>query len=68
MDIFLDLCRQRGYLRARSRQRTDSTHVLAAVKALNSLELVGETVRHAQSAAGNRRARVAQTAGQARMV
>jgi transposase len=68
MDTFLDLCRQRGYLRARSLQRTDSTHVLAAVKALNSLELVGETVRHAQSAAGNRRARVAQTAGQARMV
>ncbi|MBA3826932.1 MAG: IS5/IS1182 family transposase, partial [Ktedonobacterales bacterium] len=29
------------------RQRTDSTHVLAAVKALNHLELVGETLRHA---------------------
>jgi hypothetical protein len=68
LDTFLDLCQQRGYLRARSRQRTDSTHVLGAVKVLNALELVGETVRHARSAAGNCRARMAETAGQARMV
>ncbi|HEY1350483.1 MAG TPA: transposase, partial [Ktedonobacteraceae bacterium] len=47
LDTFLDLCRQRGYLHARGRQRTDSTHVLGAVKVLNSLELVGETLRHA---------------------
>ena len=47
LDTFLDLCQQRGYLRARGRQRTDSTHVLGAVKVLNSLELVGETLRHA---------------------
>jgi transposase len=47
LDTFLELCQQRGYLRTRGRQRTDSTHVLGAVKGLNSLELVGETVRHA---------------------
>ena len=32
------------------RQRTDSTHVLAAVRALNRLELVGETLRAALNA------------------
>jgi transposase len=36
-----------GYLNKRGRQRTDSTHVLAAVRCLNRLMLVGETVRHA---------------------
>lgn len=40
-------CRERGLLKARGRQRTDSTHVLAAVRALNRLELVRETLRHA---------------------
>lgn len=47
LDTLLELCQQRGYLHARGRQRTDSTHVLGAVKVLNPLELVGETVRHA---------------------
>jgi transposase len=47
LDTLLEACRQRGWLKARGRQRTDSTHVLAAVKALNHLELVGETLRHA---------------------
>ncbi|GHO96606.1 hypothetical protein KSF_066540 [Reticulibacter mediterranei] len=47
LDAFLDLCQQQGYLRARGQQRTDSTHVLGAVKVLNSLELVGETLRYA---------------------
>jgi transposase len=68
LDTLLELCQQRGYLRARGRQRTDSTHVLGAVKVLNSLELVGETLRHARSAACNRCPRVAETARQARMV
>ena len=36
-----------GVLKARGRQRTDSTRVLAAIRALNRLELVGETLRHA---------------------
>ena len=30
-----------------SRQRTDSTHVLAAIQVLNRLECIGETLRHA---------------------
>jgi transposase len=34
-------------LKARGRQRTDSTHVLAAVRAINRIEVVGETVRSA---------------------
>ena len=36
-----------GWLKARGRQRTDSTHVLAAVRMLNRLERVGETMRAA---------------------
>jgi transposase len=36
-----------GLLGAGGRQRTDSTHVLAAIRALNRLELAGETVRAA---------------------
>jgi hypothetical protein len=34
-------------IRERGRQRTDSTHVLAAVRVLNRLERVGETMRAA---------------------
>jgi hypothetical protein len=34
-------------LKARGRQRTDSTHVLASVRVLGRLELVGETLRAA---------------------
>jgi transposase len=41
----LDAAREDGLLRARGRQRTDSTHVLAAVRDLNRLELVAETRR-----------------------
>lgn len=46
-DTLLDQCRQHGVLKAHGRQRTDSTHVLAAVRALNRVELVRETFRHA---------------------
>lgn len=35
-----------GLLQERGKQRTDSTHVLAAIRSLNRLELVGETLRH----------------------
>lgn len=37
----------RGWLTQRQRQRTDSTHILAAVRSLNRLELVGRTLQHA---------------------
>src|SRR4051812_43202537 len=43
----LDACQARGLLEARGRQRTDSTRVLASIRALNRLELVGETLRAA---------------------
>ncbi len=43
----LDLCQQRGWLKARGKQRTDSTHVLAAIRTINRLECVGETLRAA---------------------
>lgn len=46
LDTLLEQCRERSWLTARGRQRTDSTHVVGAVKALNQLELVGETLRH----------------------
>lgn len=45
-DTLLAWCRERQLLKARGRQRTDSTQVLAAARALNRVELVGETVRH----------------------
>lgn len=47
LDRLLEQLRVRGLLKARGRQRTDSTHVLALVRALNRIELVGETLRHA---------------------
>jgi transposase len=47
LDALLDCCRRRGWLKARGRQRTDSTHVLARVRAVNRLEGVGETLRAA---------------------
>jgi len=46
LDTVLALGRERGWLKARSKQRTDSTHVLAAIHALNRLENAGEALRH----------------------
>jgi transposase len=46
-DTLLTWCRDRQLVKARGRQRTDSTHILAAVRALNRIEVVGETMRHA---------------------
>jgi transposase len=43
-------CQAQGLLRAGGRQRTDATHVLAAVRVLNRLELVAETLRAALNA------------------
>ena len=43
----LEACQARGLLKARGRQRTDATHVLAAIRVLNRLELIGETLRAA---------------------
>ncbi len=43
----LERFKAKGYLEARGKQRTDSTHVLSAVRQLNRLESVGETLRAA---------------------
>lgn len=47
LDTMLARFAAAGLLRARGRQRTDATHVLAAIRVLNRLETVGETLRHA---------------------
>ncbi len=47
LDTLLTLCRERGWLKERGRQRTDSTHVEAAIRTLNRVECVGETLRAA---------------------
>ena len=50
LDKLLERCRALGWLKARGLQRTDSTHVLAAIRVLNRLELVAETLRAALNA------------------
>lgn len=47
LDAMLDRFQACGLLTAGGRARTDSTHVLAAVRACNRLECVGETLRAA---------------------
>ena len=47
LDTLLTQFQDLGLLKARGRQRTDSTQVLAAVRVLNRLERVGETLRAA---------------------
>lgn len=47
LDQMLEQFKAKGYLKARGKQRTDSTHVLAAVRRLNRLETVGEILRAA---------------------
>jgi transposase len=49
-DTLLSLCRDRGLLARRGRQRTDATHVLGAVRALNRLGCAVETLRAALNA------------------
>ena len=47
LDTLLQRLQEQGLIKTRGRQRTDSTHVLAAVRGLNRLERVGETLRAA---------------------
>jgi transposase len=47
LEKLLDCGRALGLVKARGAQRTDSTHVVAAVRLMNRLELVGETLRAA---------------------
>jgi transposase len=50
LDKLLGHFQQHGLLKARGQQRTDSTHVLAAIRAMTRLECVGETLRCALNA------------------
>ena len=50
LDALLARLAAAGLVTAGGKQRTDSTHVIAAVAALNRLELVGESVRAALEA------------------
>lgn len=45
LDLLVARLVELGLLKARGKQRTDSSHVLAAVRQLNQVELVGESVR-----------------------
>ena len=50
LDALLERLHDEGLVKAGGKQRTDSTHVVAAVAALNRLELAGESVRAALEA------------------
>jgi transposase len=47
LKTLLQVCRERGWLKERGKQHTDSTHVLAAIRTMNRLECVAETLRAA---------------------
>lgn len=50
LDALLGKLAEEGLVKARGKQRTDSTHVIAAVRALRTTELAGESVRAAAEA------------------
>jgi transposase len=50
LDKLVCSLKERGLIKSRGKQRTDSTHVLAAIRDLNRLELVHETMRNALEA------------------
>jgi transposase len=50
LETLLERVRERGLLKVRGRARTDSTHVLAAVRTVRRLVNVGETLRAALNA------------------
>jgi hypothetical protein len=50
LDALLARLADEGLVKARGKQRTDSTHVIAAVRALHTIELAGESVRAALEA------------------
>ena len=43
LDKLLAWCQTQGLIKARGRQRTDATHVLASIRMLSRIELVAET-------------------------
>lgn len=52
LNRLLEQCQTKGWLKARGKQRTDSTHVVTAARTLNRCECVGETLRHALNVLG----------------
>jgi transposase len=50
LEKMLERVEELGLLKGKKQQRTDSTHVMAAVRALNLLELVGEMMRRSLDA------------------
>lgn len=47
LTTLLTICKERGLLKERGKQRTDSTHIEAAIRIVNRVECVGETLRAA---------------------
>lgn len=47
LDKLLEVFKEHKLIKERSRQRTDATHIQAAVRRMNRLEKVGETLRYA---------------------
>lgn len=67
LDIMLEQFKQAGYVKARGRQRTDSTHVLAAVRALKSVDAGGRNDAPCPEHIGVECASMAQTADTGRV-
>ena len=47
LNKLLERCQQLNLIKVKGKARTDSTHILAAIRNLNRLEYVGETLRAA---------------------
>lgn len=47
LNTLLTHCQMQGWIKAGGKQRTDATHVLGAIRAMNRLEGIGETMRAA---------------------
>jgi len=47
LNIMLNLLKEKGWVKSKGKQRTDSTHILAAIRSLGRLEAIGETMRQA---------------------
>jgi transposase len=45
LSTLLNHCENLGVLKGKGKQRTDSTHVLACIRTMNRIELIGETMR-----------------------
>ena len=68
LDTFLTTCKARGWIKARGTQRTDSTHVLAAIRTLHRLECVLEAMHAALNQLSKGCSRVGAAAGVAGVV